>query len=488
MTACYGLIVLVALACFPSSAAFYQLWTDTANLSGTHGFLIAAVMLWLIFDSRDVLIAAPAKSSQLALVALGAALLGWLVAWKAGLEVLHLLAFPVVLWCAAFALFGWPVARLLLFPIGYLLFAVPVWEPLSPPLAELTLHVVNAWLVFTDIPGVVEGRLVTLPNGVFEITDGCSGVHFLVVGLAVAAFYGAVSRQSVLTRVGLLVLMGSLALICNWVRVYTIIKAGYETDMRHYIVAVSHYGYGWILFALFLGLFLWIAGKTPHAVQPVESTAARAPRRDTRHDVSSSRHAQVLGVLLLAPAILWATSNTRRVDSSLEPLRLPLDPSPWHGPASAASSDWQPVFAGADLQQLGVYRDTAGAQVEWFVAAFRTQVQGAELIGSANSLLGSRGLTETAHAVVNVGNARFIEMLARDAQGRSSVIWSVYTVGGRSFVTPLAAQLWYGVRALAGHPVSTVHAYRSVCASDCDAARAMLARAVSASSMQKVVP
>jgi len=45
-----------------------------------------------------------------------------------------------------------------------------------------------------------------------------------------------------------------------------------------------------------------------------------------------------------------------------------------------------------------------------------------------------------------------------DEQGRRSLVWSVYDIGGREFVTPLLSQLWYGVRSLAGAPYSVLFA------------------------------
>jgi hypothetical protein len=48
-------------------------------------------------------------------------------------------------------------------------------------------------------------------------------------------------------------------------------------------------------------------------------------------------------------------------------------------------------------------------------------------------------------------------------------------VGAHRFVDPRLSQAWYGLAALVDPPLSTLTALRTVCQSDCRAARARLA-------------
>src|SRR5256885_16553100 len=73
--------------------------------------------------------------------------------------------------------------------------------------------------------------------------------HFMIVGLAVAALHGELRRDPWRVRIAQLALMASLALLANWVRVYTVIEAGYLTDMRSYLVSARRYRFGWAGFA-----------------------------------------------------------------------------------------------------------------------------------------------------------------------------------------------------------------------------------------------
>jgi len=56
----------------------------------------------------------------------------------------------------------------------------------------------------------------------------------MIVGLAVAALHGELRRDPWRVRIVQLALDGDPCLLANWVRVYTIIEAGYLTDMHSY--------------------------------------------------------------------------------------------------------------------------------------------------------------------------------------------------------------------------------------------------------------
>jgi hypothetical protein len=47
------------------------------------------------------------------------------------------------------------------------------------------------------------------------------------------------------------------------------------------------------------------------------------------------------------------------------------------------------------------------------------------------------------------------------------VIWSMYYIGGRTFVIPIISQLWYGLRALTAPPYSVLFALKVACVPSC---------------------
>lgn len=62
-----------------------------------------------------------------------------------------------------------------------------------------------------------------------------------------------------------------------------------------------------------------------------------------------------------------------------------------------------------------------------------------------------------------------------DTSGHRSLIWSTYDIGGRTFVTPIYSQLWYGIHSFDHAPYSALFALKTACEPSCEQARDTLA-------------
>ena len=469
----YGLVGLAALAFWPSVAVLSALWTDFDDTTLTHGFLIVAVCLWLIFHARHRIATASVRPLIAANVALLGCGLAWLIFWRAAIQDLHVLLFPALIWLAVLAAFGWPIARLLAFPLAWFCFALPVWSYLEEPLRDLTTYAVGVLAWVTGLPAYIEGNTVTIPSGVFEIAGGCSGKHFLVVGLATAALQGEIMRDSPRRRLLLLAVMGGLALLSNWLRVFTIILAGHLTDMQHYLITVEHYWYGWALFVVVILLFTWFTSRPRAAGQGDEPPVSVA--------LGSSRalagpYAATALALVAVPALGYTIYTRPDVRSAGLPPAMPAVSDGWSGPFLVEDTPWRPVFTGADGEWQAIYRHADGYEVEAYAVIYHAQRQGAELIGMGNSVLGHGGLKSESERIVVVDGDRYREIVAIGPQAeRSLIVWS-YDIAGRQFVHALPAQLWYGVRSLVRPARASLLALRIQCRTSCDAARAALER------------
>jgi exosortase len=266
LLAVYGLIALVALLFAPSTAQLARLWSDFDNLSYTHGFAIAGVSLWLIFRDRHALAAAAPQPSWRMFALWSVCAVVWIFFWHADIRDAYLVLFPALIWLALYAVLGQSIAMLLLFPIGYLYFTLPAWSWLNPLMQYLSIQGVALLLHLTGIPTAVNGSLVSVPAGVFEIAPACAGLHFLTVGLALAALLGELNRDPWRVRLKWMALMGLLAVLTNWIRIVFIIVSGQATQMQSSLITVGHYRFGWAVFAVALGLFLWIARRAERSV------------------------------------------------------------------------------------------------------------------------------------------------------------------------------------------------------------------------------
>jgi len=463
------IIAAVAALYWPTVVSYSIAWTDFSNLGNTHGYLIVVMCLALLYLRREEFVAAAPRVSPLACVALAVLSIAWLVAYRASIQTLHQLLFPMVLWTAIYAALGRRMARSCLFAVGFLYFAVPLWGYIAAPLQALTIVVTRLILRVMGVPAHFDGIRVQIPEGTFVIEGGCSGVHFLVVGLAIAAYYGALHRDRLRNRVWLLLLAAVLALLTNWIRVSTIITAGHVTNMQSYLVRVSHYGFGWAVFAAAMTVFFLVASRIPPPLVDVAHVTAAA-RPDTRTWPPRLALPLVFVAMGLGPTLAWTAA--RRDAAAVAAPAFAQRVSGWDGPLAAASR-WRPLFIGADWEIFGLYR-RGSAEVEWYTADYVFQRQGKKLLGYDNSILGADAFAVLEEDVVTDGVHGFVDLRLRDAQGAQSLLWYVYEIGTREMTSGLRAQLWYGAASLAGPVDSRIIALRAKCDPDCAAARARL--------------
>jgi EpsI family protein len=466
-----ALALLVTLVYWPSPAVYYEQWRDVVNITYTHGWLVLAVCVALLLRSRREIAAVPVRFRPLALSGLVGCILAWLVCYRASIQDLHVTIFPLIFWLAVTAAFGLRVGLLLAFPVAFFYFAVPSWSQLSNPLQQLTVFAMRGFFWLTGPKVLISGDMIRIPNGSFVIEEGCSGLHFMIVGLAVAALHGELRRDPWRVRIAQLALMASLALLANWVRVYTIIEAGYLTDMRSYLVSVSHYWFGWGVFAvalvLFFGLTTLYGPPEPAQDPPLQPLAPGSP-------APLAGLAATVVVLVGLPAVSWGV-RTLQPAPALSAAPAPSARAPWSSAPSDALSSWRPVFPGADQEQRFAYTNTSGNVVEVFRVAYRTQRQGAKLIGMGTSVMGER-LRLRSEDVIDTTRGALREATVADSSGARSLIWYRYETAGRDFVKPLAAQLWYGIKAIVSNPPAALVAYRAACGTggDCEDARRLL--------------
>jgi len=467
-----ALALIVALVYWPSTRVLIEQWADFKNLTYTHGWLILAVCVALVFRSRGEIAAAPTRVEPLAVLALGACVLCWLVCYRASVQDLHITILPAIFWLASTSAFGWAVGRQLLFPVLLFGFALPSWSQLSVPLQALTVQAMHVVLAVTGPPALISGDLIHIPNGTFEVEEGCGGVHFMIVGLAVAALHGELRRDGWKTRLAHLALMAGLALLANWIRVYAVIEAGYLTDM-HSSLLRNHYWFGWGVFAVALFVFFKLAALFESA-EPAAAAATPVPPDEARAPARGDAAGLAIAVAMLVA--LPAVSAALRLMRPAAPLAAAADPgAPWVPALLDINSSWQPVFPGADRLQRLAFANRSGETVEVFSVSYLRQRQGAKLVGLGTSLTGRELLPGPEKTVAApTGAFRESEVVEQTSPHVHYLIWWRYESAGRDFASPFPAQLWYGVNALVSNPPASLVALRAACRPDCTSARRTL--------------
>jgi len=475
-----GFWVAVALVYWPSTLELHRLWTDWPGEAYTHGYLICLLSLW-----RKRLAATPISPEPLALIPLALMSVAWLWFWRAAIQELQLLVLPVILYAALFAALGRRMARAVAFPLCLLYFAMPLWGDINPLVQALSAKMTGLLIWMTGIPAYMDGDFIRLPGGAIEIAQSCSGIHELVVGLALAAVYGKLSGERWRRRLQWLAVMGALSLAVNWVRIFTVVIAAYETNMASSLVK-HHYWLGWWLFAFVFAAFLWWTGRTAPATRahsPDEEQDASSPLPGSTIGSGSTIGASIalsLAVLAIMPALAYGMDWANSEAANAVAMQWPAAPKGWTGPISAASGEWQPHFVDSSGESLMRYTDSSGQPVDAFAVAYRVQTQLAKLLGYRNDLLGHpERMRQLSMRMVDSPVGRWQEIVALDADGSRSLIWTRYRIGNRVFARPRTSQLWYGLAAIVSPPVSSLTALRTACVPDCKAAGTRLSAAAS---------
>jgi EpsI family protein len=464
----YGMVLLVALAYWPATSVLLDFWTDTRDLGGTHGLLVVGITAWLLFRARRRIGAARLAPSSLGCALLFASGLAWLVLFRAGLQDLHLLVLPALIWLIGLAMFGWEVARATAFPAGLLYFTLPIWGNFAWPLQMMTTHTVGFMSALAGIRVFITDNYVHIPEGVFEIAEGCSGVHFFVVGLFVGALHGELSCMTRRRRIATFLALGAASIVANWIRVLTIVIAGHMTNMQHTLIVHGHYWFGWCVFAVVLMLFFLIESR-------IKAAYVAQPRFEPSTDALDWRlFGIVMALVIAAPLTATFVDRVSPPSAASDAGELPTTTGEWTGPAAAIASGWKPQFTGPHRQVQGLYRNATDEWIEAVAVIYPSQRQGVELVGESSSLLGPDLHIEDGEHTIHVPAGAFREAIAVNEAGQQFLIWSVYDIGGRRFAVPMLSQLWYGLRSVAGAPTSMLLAVRTRCEPSCDVARTRL--------------
>ena len=469
------LVLTLVVTCIGIAPTFWLLWPKWMDsFTYSHGLLVVPICIWLLLDNRDRINAEPAEATLWATPVLFGLLLVWIIAFAANIEIGVEALMPLIILSALLLVVGKRITKLAAFPVLLIFSAIPIWDYINGILQSLTTIAVSVILAAIRVPAYIDGNSVQIPSGWFEIAGGCSGLHFLIVGITLAAVYAYMYLESMPKRLGLVVIVVVMSIVMNWIRVATIITAGHLTNMQSYLVQIDHYYFGWILFAVMLVPFFLIARRLEG---PGVSTEPDIPTGDSLRKCAGGYSSIVaIFAIMLLPVLVWG----RLVQNSAEPISIRLPEIPGLQGPREYSGSWSPIFVGADGEVRASYH-VSNSDIVVFANWYKTQSQGRELIGFGSSVVGRtlQRISERDYVDLTAGNAAKLpeirEIIARSASGHNYVIWYHYLVGGLAESSRLQAQLEQGVYAVfGGNGTGLIAASISCQQSDCVPARHIL--------------
>jgi exosortase len=161
--------------------------------------------------------------------------------------------FPGLMW----ALIGTEVTRTLLWPLGFLLFLIPVGTALEPWLQDFTAWFIRMGLDFAGISYIYDSYRIELSSGIWTVDPDCGGLRYLLPGLALGyAFVTLVYRRPT-RRILFLVLCAVVLMVANGIRAYSVIMG----DHLGIADGTDHRVFSYIVYGLTMPLLFWFGLK-----------------------------------------------------------------------------------------------------------------------------------------------------------------------------------------------------------------------------------
>lgn len=430
--------VVAILAIYRDTArSIVAIWGSSDTYA--HGYLIVPIALILMWMKRREAAAIAPRPDLLGFMMLAGCGFAWLAAEAAQVQVLQHYALAGMMAAAVLSLAGRRVAWAIAFPLAFLLLAVPYGEAFLPRLMDWTADFTVAALRLTGIPVYREGNFFAIPSGQWSVVEACSGLRYLIASITVGALYAYLTYRRWWKRALFLALSVAVPIFANFLRAYMIVMIGHLSSMK-LAVGVDHFIYGWVFFGLVIGLLFWVGSFWRDAPSPSQHSYWAAQAETASPTVLAGA---ALGVVALASAWPLYAEYLDRGEPRPITLAAPTGASGW-ALDSTPSLQWRPHYEGATASVLAVYRN-GERSVAVYLAHYRNQRQGAELVGSQNMLAGGKGspwVIVGADSRLESLDGREVDLRQsrlRSASGRL-IVWDWYRIGERHLGNPYVAK------------------------------------------------
>jgi len=510
-----GIAAVVILLYRDSFVAMAGVWRYSAY---SHGVVVLPISAYLIWRLRAPLAAEEIRPWPWGVAIVAALVFLWLVSRAVGVQSVEHLAIVLLIPAMVATCLGLNVAWRALFPLLFLVTAVPIGDTLVPQLMRITADVASKLLRLLGVPVFRDGQFMTLSGGEFEVADVCSGLRYLSAGTTIALLFAYLTYSKIWKRAAFVVIAAVSLIAINGFRAFVVMLVASATNMRVF-AGRDHIYFGWFLFAVLTAAGFWIGTRyadAPKAGSPAissqrtgdsrtlplvlvaalfmllvtalpfqrsavgvwvllpavalvlwlvmrESAFARAPGRtlDAWHNASPLRTAIVVGlaalVLVSGPiAVERALRASGDATISFEPPSPPACSArePWDG-------DWQPNWEGADFHVAASYRCDS-RPVNLFVAGYLENSQGKELINEESRPIPDEwrrfAVEDTSRFVGADGKSTTVNEIRIERTELPSLIWYWYAVGDRTATAPTAVKLMQGLQVVtAGHSDGAIY-------------------------------
>lgn len=210
---------------WPVAVWAWNVWSPKNNYE--HAKLIPLIVAFLIWHDWDRIKAAPVGSSRWGWLFIGLGVFLFFAGARTVQARLALMAPPFLLFGAVLYVWGPKPARILLFPIAFLLFAVPL-NFLTQATMKLQFIETGVASAICNLIGISVYSLGTTINATndafrFQVDEGCSGIRSLMAIAMLSALYGHFTQNRLWKKLAIFAAAIVFALIGNAGRLVSIV-------------------------------------------------------------------------------------------------------------------------------------------------------------------------------------------------------------------------------------------------------------------------
>jgi exosortase len=213
-----ALFILVFIPVYPD---LFDAWMN--NSDDSHGALVPLIAAYLIWQRRERLAEAPIGTCGSGAIILGFSLLLYVISYAGSVAVAARLMMVTGLIGLVLFNLGKAVFALVVFPLCFLIFMVPV--PISIySLAAFPLQLfasqISAMIISAlQIPVLREGNMLYFAQTQLEVAEACSGLRSMTSFIMLSCLFSYIMKPDWLKRILMVAAAIPLAIFANIVRV-----------------------------------------------------------------------------------------------------------------------------------------------------------------------------------------------------------------------------------------------------------------------------
>jgi len=224
------------------------------------GAIALLVIGWLVALKEHDLAAIEPQPFWPGLIAVAAALGLWWAGETQGINLVAQAGAVGAVQAAVVTVLGLRASLVLALPIAFAAFLVPFGDEIIPPLQTLTAQIAIALTHASGVAARIEGIHIHTPAGLFIVAEACSGVKFLIAMVTLGVLVCATRFTRWDKRAAFMAACLIVPVLANGVRAWATIYVAQFIGAEK-ATGFDHIVYGWVFFAIVLGLLLGAAWR-----------------------------------------------------------------------------------------------------------------------------------------------------------------------------------------------------------------------------------